>query len=71
MLAVQLPTQTTGTTRRRVRPAMRKVNTQAAITPRNMQVIRETARVETAKVKNRRIGRPARAICAARNACWC
>jgi hypothetical protein len=66
MLAVQLPMKTTGTTKRRAKPVVNSVNTRAAMTPTSTQVTRETTRVATAKVRNRRIGRPASAVWAAR-----
>lgn len=68
-LAVQLPMKTMGTTKRRAKPVVKKVNRRAAMTPRKMQVMREAARVAMAKARNRRIGRPARAVWAARNDC--
>ena len=61
MLAVQLPMKTTGTTKRRANPVVKSVNTRAAMTPRNTQVMSETNRVATPKARNSRIGRPARA----------
>ena len=67
MLAVQLQMKTTGTTKRRAKPLVKSVNTRAATTPRITQVTRETTMVATTKARNRRIGRPARAVWAARN----
>ena len=62
MLAVQLPMTTIGTTNRRAKPVVKRVNTRAAMTPRSTQVTSETTRVATAKARNRRIGKPARAL---------
>ena len=53
--------KTTGTTKRRMNPVVNSVNTRATMTPRSTQVTRETMRVAMAKVRNRRIGRPASA----------
>lgn len=61
--------KTTGTKKRRAKPVLKSVNTRAVMIPRNMQVMEETTRVVMVKAKKSRIGRPARAVCAARNDC--
>ena len=62
VLAVQLPTTTTGATKRRANPVTKKVKTNAAKTPSSTQVTREAKRVAMAKARNRSTGRPAKAI---------
>jgi hypothetical protein len=61
-LAVQLPIMATGTTTRRAKPVTKRVKTKAAMTPSTTHVTREMTRVAAAKARNRRIGRPARAV---------
>lgn len=61
-LAVQLPMKTIGATKRRARPAIKNVNTKAAMTPISTHVARETTRMAAAKARNRTMGRPARAV---------
>ena len=60
---------TIGTTNRRAKPVVKRVKTRAAMAPSSTQVMSETTRVATAKARNRSIGRPARAVWAARKTC--
>lgn len=62
MLAVQLPMTTLGIRKRSAKPVMKKVNKNAAITPSSTQVTSEANRVEMAKARNRRMGKPAKAV---------
>lgn len=62
MLAVQLPIKMIGKTKKRAKLVVKSVNRRAAMTPSDTQAARDTTKVATAKARNRRIGRPTRAV---------